>query len=75
VPYTERVLLKPASLGVSLVAAAGIELSLSPGCNFFLEPSYIYALDPVINNPDYVIVPVNHYRRSISIGTGLNFKF
>jgi hypothetical protein len=74
-PRTERVLLKPASVGVSLMLAAGAEIPLNARCNFFIEPAYTYSLDPVINNPDYVTVPVNLFRRSFSLGTGLNYKF
>jgi hypothetical protein len=57
------------------VLAAGVEVPLGARSNFFFEPSYTYALDPVINNSDYVMVPVNLYRRSFSFGTGLNYKF
>jgi len=74
-PHTERVLLKPAFASTSLVFAAGAEVPFNSRCNFFIEPSYTYALDAMINNPSSVTVPVNLFRRSFSIGTGLNYKF
>ena len=72
---TDRVSLESSSMSLVLVISAGAEIPVSKRWNIFIEPAYRHSLTPVIKHPSYDQVPVEHYLRSISIATGLMYKF
>jgi hypothetical protein len=74
-PQTDRITLEASSAGLSIVVSAGMEISLKGRWNLFIEPGYRHALTPVILHPDYEKLPVEHFWRTFSVGTGLMYKF
>ena len=74
-PQTDIVTLESSSAGFSIVVSAGMEVILSQRWNFFVEPSYKHALTSVTRHPYYDKIPVEHFWRTFSLGTGLMYKF
>jgi len=72
---SEHVALNASSAGLILVVSAGIEIPVGTTWEVYVEPAYKYSLDPVIKHPGYDRVPVEHFLRSISLATGLMYKF
>jgi hypothetical protein len=72
---TDRVTLDASSAGLVLVLSAGMEIPVSNRLDLYIEPAYRYSFNPVIKQPDYNRVPVEHFLRSISLATGLMYRF
>jgi hypothetical protein len=74
-PQTDIVTLEASSAGFSVVVCTGMEVVLSQRWNLFVEPSYKHALTSVTRHPYYDKIPVEHFWRTFSLGTGLMYKF
>lgn len=74
-PQTDIVTLESSSAGLSIVLTAGAEVTLSQRWNLFIEPAYKHALTSVTRHPYYDKIPVEHFWRTFSLGTGLMYKF
>lgn len=70
-----RVDLSSGSTSVGLNALVGAEFHLNQNWSFFLEPSFNYNLSPVIKSTEFDRFPVNPNINTLSLGTGVNFKF
>src|SRR5262249_1983207 len=71
----ERVTLNAASAGLVGVVSAGVGIPVGERWEVYVEPRYRYPFYPVIKQPNYKQVPVEHFMRSISLASGLMFKF
>jgi hypothetical protein len=71
----DKVILEPSSASVSALVAAGFETKICDKWGLFIEPSYKYALNPVIKHPTFDYIPVNHFWRTISLGFGVRYGF
>lgn len=67
--------LSSSSVGVALDLGAGVRFRLGRGLGLFIEPSYQYALSPVVKNAAFDRLPYNPRIHSFGLGTGLTFQF
>ncbi|HLG33737.1 MAG TPA: outer membrane beta-barrel protein [Bacteroidia bacterium] len=74
-PQTDIVTLESSSVGLSIVVSAGMEVIFSQRWNLFVEAAYKHALTSVTRHPYYDKIPVEHFWRTFSLGTGLMYKF
>ncbi|MBL7952369.1 MAG: hypothetical protein JNM62_11695 [Flavobacteriales bacterium] len=63
------------SIGAVIDLGVGIQFRLGRGVGLFVEPSYQYALAPVIKSSHFRSLPFNPNVHSLSLGTGLVFQF
>ena len=74
-PRSDRISLDASSSCLSMVISAGMEINLSAKWNLFIEPSYTHSFSAVIRHPSYDKIPIDHFWRTFSLGTGLMYKF
>ncbi len=63
------------SMGTALDIGIGAQFRLSRRLGLFIEPSYQYALSPVVKHPSFDKLPFNPRIHSFSLATGLSFQF
>ena len=63
------------SMGPAVDVGAGVRFRLGRGVGLFLEPTYQYALSPVVKNPDFDQLPYNPHIHGFGLATGLSFQF
>ncbi|HIA10579.1 MAG TPA: hypothetical protein EYN69_00700 [Flavobacteriales bacterium] len=72
---SDKITLKPSSIGVSAVLSAGIEIDLGAKFAFYAEPIFVYALTPVVKHPTYDKMLVDHFINTFGLGVGVYYKF
>lgn len=63
------------SMGTVLDLGIGAQFRLSRRVGLFIEPSYQYALSPVVKHPSFDRLPFNPRIHTFSLATGLSFQF
>jgi hypothetical protein len=63
------------SMGAALDIGIGAQFRLSHRVGLFIEPSYQYALSPVVKHPSFDKLPFNPRIHTFSLATGLSFQF
>lgn len=71
---TYTISLMPQSVGMSVQLGTGLEWTITDRISWYVEPSFKYALSPVVKHNTYEL-PIDHLINTISLGTGINFKF
>ena len=63
------------SMGTALDIGIGAQFRLSHRLGLFIEPSYQYALSPVVKHPSFDKLPFNPRIHAFALATGLYFQF
>lgn len=63
------------SMGTALDIGIGAQFRLSHHVGLFIEPSYQYALSPVVKHPSFDKLPFNPRIHTFALATGLSFQF
>lgn len=71
----DKITLEMSSIGITGQLSAGLAAILGKNCVVFIEPTYRHHFNPVVKHPTYKEIPVNHFIRTISVGSGILYKF
>lgn len=72
---TSTLVLSSRSIGVAVDLGIGVQFRIARGIGMFVEPSYQYALAPVVKHPAFKTLTYNPVVHSIGLGTGIVFQF